>query len=227
MPCTGAFCMGTIVSSQLDTGATIRRGAPGTSAAPDRGRTQNAEHSDPGGDMHDHITLIGNLGSKPEVKTTSSGQQVVNFSIATNSRRLNRATNRWEDVDPNWYDVAAWGDLATHAAKSLDKGQRVIVVGKLRMRKFETQNGSRTKHEVVADALGHDLTAGSSTFAKRERAPHEQGGGEQRQGFSGMQGIEGAQGEAPPEDEGVAAPPSAAEWHKPSVADEGEYPTPF
>ena len=51
--------------------------------------------------MQDHITLIGNLGSEPEAKTTTSGQQVVNFRIATNSRRLNRATNTWEDVDPN------------------------------------------------------------------------------------------------------------------------------
>lgn len=177
--------------------------------------------------MHDHITLIGNLGSKPEVTTTPSGQHVVNFSIATNSRRLNRATNSWQDVDPNWYDIAAWGDLATHAAKSLEKGQRVIVVGKLRMRRFDTQNGPRTKHEVVADALGHDLTAGSSIFAKRERTPHVQDGGERQQGFPGMQGLDGGHAEAPPEDENAAARPSAAEWHKPSVAAADEYPTPF
>ena len=177
--------------------------------------------------MQDHITLIGNLGSKPEVRTTPSGQHVVNFSIATNSRRLNRTTNVWEDVDPNWYDVAAWGDLATHAAKSLDKGQRVIVVGKLRMRKFETQNGSRTKHEVVADALGHDLTAGSSIFAKRARTPQEKGVSDQQQGFGGARSFGSPQSEAPPDDEDAQGPPSEAEWHKPSVADEGAYPTPF
>ncbi|MBB2957812.1 single-stranded DNA-binding protein [Pseudoclavibacter helvolus] len=183
--------------------------------------------------MQDHITLIGNLGSEPEAKTTTSGQQVVNFRIATNSRRLNRATNTWEDVDPNWYDVSAWGDLARHAASSFRKGQRVIVVGKLRMRKFDSQNGPRTKHEVVADALGHDLTAGTSIFAKLERAPREQASGETRQGFDGSkgfgrtQGSEGTLGEAPPEEDGAAAPPNEAEWHQPSVADEGEYPTPF
>ncbi|PPF46179.1 hypothetical protein C5B85_05990 [Pseudoclavibacter sp. AY1F1] len=183
--------------------------------------------------MQDHITLIGNLGSEPEAKTITGGQHVVNFRIATNSRRLNRSTNSWEDVEPNWYDVSAWGDLATHAASSFRKGQRVIVVGKLRMRKFDSQNGPRTKHEVVADALGHDLTAGTSIFARLERAPREQASGEMRQGFGGSQGSEGPRGseasqlQAPPEDDGAAEPPSEAEWHKPSVADEGEYPTPF
>ncbi len=183
--------------------------------------------------MHDHITLIGNLGSKPELTTTPSGQLVVNFRIATNSRRLNRATNSWEDVDPNWYDVAAWGDLATHAEKSLEKGQRVIVVGKLRMRRFDSQNGPRTKHEVVADALGHDLTAGSSTFAKRLRVRVDEGGADQRQriggaqGQGGMQGHGGMQGEAPPEADEPAPAPDEVEWHKPPVSEESEYQPPF
>lgn len=176
--------------------------------------------------MQDHITLIGNLGSKPEVKTTPSGQHVVNFSIATNSRRLNRATNTWEDVDPNWYDVAAWGDLATHAAKSFEKGQRVIVVGKLRMRKYESQSGPRTKHEVVADALGHDLTAGSSIFAKRQRSTAEQGSGEARQGFAAMQGFEPPV-EGPPEGDGGPSAHPEAVWHEPSAAESEQYPAPF
>lgn len=177
--------------------------------------------------MHDHITLIGNLGSKPELTRTPSGQLVVNFRIATNSRRLNRTTNTWEDVDPNWYDVAAWGELATHAEKSLEKGQRVIVVGKLRMRRFDSQNGPRTKHEVVADALGHDLTVGSSTFAKRLRVHLDEAGGDQRQRDGGTQRHEGMQGEAPP---AADEPPPASdemEWHKPPVSVEGEYQPPF
>jgi single-strand DNA-binding protein len=112
------------------------------------------------------VTLVGALGTDPELRTTPSGADVVNFSIATNERTKN-AEGKWVDGATSWFRVAAWGTLGRNAHASLHKGQRVVVQGVLRITEYSTaSNGASKSADVRALALGHDLTFGTSTFTK-------------------------------------------------------------
>jgi single-strand DNA-binding protein len=112
------------------------------------------------------VTLIGALGTEPELRTTPNGADVVNFSVATNERTKN-AEGKWVDGATSWFRVAAWGTLGRNAHASLHKGQRVVVQGVLRITEYSTaSNGVSKSADVRALALGHDLTFGTSTFTK-------------------------------------------------------------
>ncbi|MGA7844325.1 MAG: single-stranded DNA-binding protein, partial [Dehalococcoidales bacterium] len=56
------------------------------------------------------MTIIGNLGSEPEMRFTPSGRPVTSFSIATNWRYTTAEGERKEDTE--WFSVVAWGKLA-------------------------------------------------------------------------------------------------------------------
>ena len=102
------------------------------------------------------ITIIGNVGQAPELRYTPSGTAAANFSVAVPQRKRDAAGN-WTDGDTTWYRVNVWRDLAEHAAASLSKGTRVIVVGNLASRYWESGGKSGTAWEITADALGPDL----------------------------------------------------------------------
>jgi single-strand DNA-binding protein len=112
------------------------------------------------------VTLVGAIGTEPELRTTQQGTDVVNFSLATNERMRN-GEGRWVDGPTSWFRVAVWGGLGRNAHASLHKGQRVVVHGALRITEFSTEtNGTSRRAEVRALALGHDLTFGTSAFTK-------------------------------------------------------------
>jgi single-strand DNA-binding protein len=94
-----------------------------------------------------HVTtIIGNLGRDPEVRATKNGSSVANLAVAVNEYR-------GKDQDPitHWYNVVAWGQNAL-TAESLEKGDRVVVVGKMVTRKWEDKDGNdRYSTELVAD----------------------------------------------------------------------------
>lgn len=70
------------------------------------------------------------------------------------------------DGDTNWYTVTAFRRLAVHTVGSVFKGQRVLVTGRLRVREWQTDDKSGIAIEIDADALGHDLTFGTSAFTR-------------------------------------------------------------
>jgi single-strand DNA-binding protein len=100
--------------------------------------------------MVNRVTLIGNLGRDPEIRTLENGVMVANFSIATDeSYKGNDGT--WVERT-EWHDVVAWRALAERAQRTLKKGMMVFVEGKLQTRKYQDQNGNdRYKTEVVAN----------------------------------------------------------------------------
>ncbi|HWR00136.1 MAG TPA: single-stranded DNA-binding protein [Candidatus Methylomirabilis sp.] len=94
--------------------------------------------------------LIGNLTRDPELRTTTSGQTVANFSVATSSVWTDSAGQRQEKTE--FHNIVAWGKLADICGQYLVKGRRVFVEGRLQTRDWETQDGQkRQKTEVVAD----------------------------------------------------------------------------
>jgi single-strand DNA-binding protein len=112
------------------------------------------------------VTLVGAIGTEPELRTTPQGKDVVNFTMATNERTRD-ADGAWADGATSWFRVSVWNTLGRHAHASLHKGQRVVVHGFLRITEFTTESRGTTKSaEVRAVALGHDLAFGTSLFTR-------------------------------------------------------------
>jgi single-strand DNA-binding protein len=104
------------------------------------------------------VTVTGNLTDEPEVRFTASGTAVANFTIASASRMFDRTTNEWRNGETLFLRCTVWQQSAEHLADSLTKGTRVIVVGQLRQRSFETRDGAkRTSVELIADEIGVSL----------------------------------------------------------------------
>lgn len=97
-------------------------------------------------------TIIGHLTRDPELRTTPNGQNVANFSVATNRRWTDASGQSQEAAE--FHDIVAWGKLAEIASTLLHKGERAYVEGRLQTRNWEAQDGSRrTKTEIVAENL--------------------------------------------------------------------------
>lgn len=116
--------------------------------------------------MSDNIFLTGLVATTPRHLTTSDGLAITSFRMASSVRRFDRASNRWVDGDTNWYTVSSFRSLAVNSAESLQKGDRVIVSGKLRIRDWENTDRSGTTVEIEADTLGHDLTFGTASYKR-------------------------------------------------------------
>src|SRR5690348_4035905 len=98
------------------------------------------------------IIIVGNLGRDPEMKYTSQGQQVCEFSVATSEKRNNANGEPTEET--TWFRVSAWGRLAEVAGKYLSKGRQVYIEGRLRAREWTDKEGkARTSLEVFASEL--------------------------------------------------------------------------
>ncbi len=116
--------------------------------------------------MTDIITVTGLVATNPRHITTSEGLAITSFRLASNQRRFDRGQNAWVDGDTNWYTITAFRQLGVHTASSIEKGQRVIVTGRVRIRDWESGEKSGTTIEIDAEALGHDLTWGRATFTR-------------------------------------------------------------
>jgi len=117
-----------------------------------------------------HCTVIGNVVTDVRLAVTKTGHSVASFRMASTTRRLNRDTGRWEDVDTSFLNVTAWRSMAEHVAASLHKGDPVTVVGRLRVREYlDTQGRSSISVDVEATSVGHDLGRGVSTFERVRR----------------------------------------------------------
>lgn len=98
------------------------------------------------------VVLVGNLGNSPEVKNTTSGNSVANFSLATSESWNDKNGNKQEKTE--WHRVVVWGKLADLCGKYLTKGRQVYVEGKLQTRQWEDKDGTkRYTTEVVASTV--------------------------------------------------------------------------
>jgi single-strand DNA-binding protein len=113
------------------------------------------------------MTLVGNLTDEPEVRFTSTGTAVANFTIASTSRVFNKDAGEWRDGDTLFLRCTVWQQSAENLADSLTKGTRVIVSGRLRQRSFETREGEkRTTVELQVDEIGVSLRYARAQITK-------------------------------------------------------------
>lgn len=116
--------------------------------------------------MTDTLTLTGIVATTPRHLITGEGLPITNFRLACAQRRFDRRSQTWVDGDTNWYTVSTYRDAALNAFSSLQKGDRVIVRGKLRIRDWESGEKRGTNVDIDADAFGHDLRWGKSTYER-------------------------------------------------------------
>ncbi len=116
--------------------------------------------------MTDIITLTGIVATPPKAMRTNSGLTICSFRLASSHRRFDRTRNEWVDGDTNWFTVTTFRHLADNVAASLAKGEHILVVGRLRVRAWESGDRSGTTVEVDAEAIGHDLLWGRTQFTK-------------------------------------------------------------
>jgi len=114
-------------------------------------------------------TFIGNVGKDPEVKSTNSGEQVANFSLACTEKWTSKSGEKKEATE--WVNVVVWGKLCTVIQNYVKKGSKLYISGKLKTRSWEDQSGQKKyMTEVVLERFGGELimldSKGSSTPAQ-------------------------------------------------------------
>lgn len=103
--------------------------------------------------MSTPITLIGNATAEPELAIAQNGDARATFSLAVNERI--KKGDEWVDGEPTFYRVTAWRGVGEAVAERVQKGARLIVIGKFKPREYETKDGQkRTSLDVTADTVG-------------------------------------------------------------------------
>jgi single-strand DNA-binding protein len=108
------------------------------------------------------VSFAGSLTDDPELRHTEAGIARAMFRVAVSGRR---------EQEASFFTVIVWRDQAEHAAESLAKGSRVVVVGRVQQRSWTAEDGSaRSVVEVVADELGPSLRWATATPARVTRS---------------------------------------------------------
>lgn len=94
--------------------------------------------------------LIGNLTKDPELRSTPNGVSVCSFTLAV-SRTF---SNQNGDRETDFINIVVWRKQAENAAKYLRKGSQAAVAGRIQVRSYDAQDGSkRYITEIVADEV--------------------------------------------------------------------------
>lgn len=103
------------------------------------------------------VTLIGNVGADPEIRTTPNGGRVAQFSVATTRVWTGQSGDRQEKTD--WHRVVAWDNargakLATVCEQYVKKGEKLYVEGRIEYRQWQDkENQTRYTTEVIANEV--------------------------------------------------------------------------
>jgi single-strand DNA-binding protein len=96
-----------------------------------------------------HTIVMGNVGRQPEgLKYTNAGLAVLKFSLAD-------TRGKDDQKKTSWYDVVVFDKQAEAVAEHINKGDRLIVVGRFQVTDYEKKDGTKGKSvELVADEIG-------------------------------------------------------------------------
>lgn len=141
------------------------------------------------------ITFIGNLTDDPELRYTQGGAAVVTIRVANNRRWTDR--DGAEQEEATYLNATCWRDMAENVAESLHKGDRVVVIGRVKVRSYENKEGQT----VYVTEIEADEIAPSLRWAKANVNRISGGGGAARGGARGGGGSQAAP--PPPADDDV------------------------
>ena len=99
------------------------------------------------------VILLGHLGKDPEVKKLDSGKSVANFSLATSEVYKNKEGEKVTNTE--WHNIVLWRGLAEVAEKYLNKGDKILIEGRIRSRSWEDKESGQMRFitEVLADQM--------------------------------------------------------------------------
>lgn len=122
------------------------------------------------------LSIIGNVGADPEVRSTTSGGRVASFSVATSRQWANAAGAKQEKTE--WHRVVAWNfgkqTLADVVEKYVRKGDRVFVQGRLEFREWNDKDGNKhfaaelNARDVLMLGNKRDVTPSAARMTKAD-----------------------------------------------------------
>jgi len=118
------------------------------------------------------VFLIGNLTRDPELRYTGSGKAVCNFDLAVNQSYKDAASNETKK-DTLFIKISVWNKMAEVCAEYLKKGSKVLVEGRLRMEKWESEGKTRTKIDVQAQRVQFLSARGAAPGEPVPEVPEE------------------------------------------------------
>jgi single-strand DNA-binding protein len=104
--------------------------------------------------MSELLSVTGLVATTPRHLVTQDGLPITSFRLASSQRRFDRSQNRWIDGETNWFTVTAFRQLAINSSSSVNKGDRIVVAGKLRVRDWDNGERAGTSVEIEADSIG-------------------------------------------------------------------------
>ncbi len=122
------------------------------------------------------LTVVGNLTGDPELRFLPNGTAMAKFTVASTPRVFDRDKNEYRDGDPLFMTCTVWRDLAEHVTESLTKGTRVVVIGRLRLSRWETPEGEkRSAYGLDVDEIGPSLRFAQAKVTKATRGKGSDG----------------------------------------------------
>jgi len=113
------------------------------------------------------VSLAGYVASEPKFKKVAGDTSSTKLRVAYTARRRDKETGEWSDGPTSFVNIQCWRTLADNVAMSVHKGETVLVMGRLQIRRFEDSEGTpRTAAEIEATSVGHDLTRGVAQFSR-------------------------------------------------------------
>lgn len=104
------------------------------------------------------VILVGRLAQDPEVRYTQSGKAVASFNLAVQRFNASQGQN-----DADFIPIVAWEKLAEICGNNLTKGQRVLIEGRLQIRSYEANDGTKRR---VAEVVAQNME-----FLERKQTP--------------------------------------------------------
>jgi single-strand DNA-binding protein len=96
------------------------------------------------------VILIGNFGQDPEARQTNGGQDVANFTLATNRKFKKKDGEQVDETE--WHRLVAWGKQAEIICKYCTKGSKIYVEGRLQTRSYDDKDGvKKYTTEIVVE----------------------------------------------------------------------------
>lgn len=109
------------------------------------------------------VTIAGNVVADPRISGLPDNPDRVNFRVVSTRRRRDPDSGAWVDAGEYGVNVVCWRNLARGVARSLRRGDPVLVIGRIAEREYSGDDGARRWYtELTADFVGHDLAKGAS-----------------------------------------------------------------
>lgn len=154
--------------------------------------------------------LLGNVGRDPEIRQTSSGVKVANFTLATNKRWTDRSGEKKQHTE--WHTIVVWRDgLVGVIEQFVKKGKQLLIEGEIQTRKWQDQQGNdRYSTEIIASSV--QLLGDGAGASNRPPMPDEPPASEER--YAGGNGAGGSRGVGPNDYKGPAEPKRSGGFDK-------------